>query len=174
VRTDDGVAFTAPVPLTSTFDDNSYPAIAARNGKILVGYFTRAYAKATGGFGVDYRCAARVDTVAQDGFPDGTLLPLVFVSGEDTQTNVCLDYAARISIDAGASFAGETRLSSESSNPWVQFAGGFIGDYTGVALDSLDRGVAVWTDNRGNPGSLAPAQITPANQDAMVRFLPLD
>jgi hypothetical protein len=167
-RTDDGVNFTAPTALTAAFDDNVYPAVAARGGKVVVGYYTRKYAKTAGGFGANNRCSVRVVAVNQPPFPDGTLLAASF----GTQTNVCIDYAAKVSTDAGASFGSETRLSSESSNPWTLFTGSFIGDYTGVAIDALGRGMAVWTDFRGNPGSLAPAQITPANQDAMVRFLP--
>ena len=65
----------------------------------------------------------------------------------------------------------ETRLSSESANPWVLFTGSFIGDYTGVELDSHNRGEAVWNDFRGNPGK-GSGQITPANQDAIVRIIP--
>lgn len=167
-RTDDGVNFTAPVALTPPSDDTVFPAVAARTGKVMVGYYTRHYAKAAGGFGADNRCAVQLVAVNQPPIPNGTLFPVSFGS----QTNVCIDYAAKISTNAGSSFGVEQRLSSESSNPWTLFTGTFIGDYTGVALDSLGRGMAVWTDFRGNPGSLAPAQITPANQDAMVKFLP--
>ena len=60
------------------------------------------------------------------------------------------------------SFAAETRLSTESSNPYLQFAGTFIGDYEGVAVDSHGKAALVWTDNRGNPG------VTTPNQDAVV------
>ena len=171
IRTDDGVNFTAPVSLTAPFDDNLFPAVAARDGQVLVGYYTRKHAKAAGGFGAGNRCSVRVVTVNQPGFADGTLLPVAFGTGANRQTNVCIDYAARKSIDGGLNFTAETRLSSESSNPWVLFTGSFIGDYTGVALDAFNRGVAVWTDFRGNPGT-GSGQITPANQDAIVRTFP--
>jgi hypothetical protein len=166
IRTDDGVNFSAPVPLTVPLDDNIYPAVAARDGKVLVGYYTRKYAKAEGGFGTNDRCSVRVDTVGQPNYPDGTLVKAVFGSPGPLQTNVCIDYAARRSTDGGTTFGSEVRLSSESSNPWVLFTGSFIGDYTGTALDAANRGLAVWTDFRGNPG------VTSANQDTVVRALP--
>jgi hypothetical protein len=59
-------------------------------------------------------------------------------------------------------FASETRLTSQSSNPYMQFAGSFIGDYTGVNVDSNGVASAAWTDNRGNPGTTTP------NQDVVV------
>ena len=72
-----------------------------------------------------------------------------------------MDYAAKSSID---SFAAQTRLSTESSNPFVQFAdGSFIGDYSQVALGTDAIAHAAWTDFRGNPG------ITQANQDVMIQ-----
>lgn len=166
VKSDDGKTFSSPVSLTAPLDDNIYPAVTARDGKVLVGYYTRKYAKAAGGFGADGRCSVRLVTVGEAGFPDGTLLPAIFGGPGPTQTNVCIDYAARQSADGGVNFTPEVRLSSESSNPWVLFTGSFIGDYTGTVLDSSNKGIAVWTDFRGNPG------VTPANQDAVVRVLP--
>lgn len=63
----------------------------------------------------------------------------------------------------GSTFGTQKRLSSESSNPFVQFAdGGFIGDYTQVAMDKNGDSHASWTDFRGNPGN------TPANQDVLI------
>ena len=77
------------------------------------------------------------------------------------------------SANNGASWGGaEERQSSVSSNPWVLFTGSFIGDYTGVALDSNGKGISVWTDFRGNPGVGSAGRITPANQDAVVRVQP--
>ena len=166
IQTDDGVNFSAPASLTAPFDDNIYPAIAAQDGNVLVGYYTRKYAKTAGGFGVDDRCSVRLDTVGELGYPNGTLLKAVFGAPGPLQTNVCIDYAARNSSNGGTSFGSEARLSSESSNPWVLFTGSFIGDYTGTALDAHNRGMAVWTDFRGKPG------VTSANQDAVVRVLP--
>jgi len=72
---------------------------------------------------------------------------------------VCLDWAVRSSTD---NFATETRVTRQSSNPYILFAGSFIGDYTGTALAANGKAITVWTDFRGNPG------LTPANQDVVV------
>ena len=73
---------------------------------------------------------------------------------------VCLDWAIKTSDD---NFASQTRISAQSSNPYILFAGSFIGDYTGTAVDAhTGKAVTVWTDNRGNPG------VTTPNQDALV------
>ncbi|NCT85703.1 MAG: exo-alpha-sialidase [Comamonadaceae bacterium] len=167
VYSDDGEHFSADQVLNPPNDDTVFPAVAARGGKVLVSYYTRRHAKAAGGVGgADMRCALRVVAVGQAGYADGTLLPASFGSGANRQTNVCIDYAGRLSVDGGQTFAAEARFSSESSNPWTLFTGSFIGDYTGAAIDAMGRGVAVWTDFRGNPG------VTPPNQDAVVRTLP--
>jgi hypothetical protein len=71
-----------------------------------------------------------------------------------------MDYAATSSTSG---FASQTRLSSQSSNPFVQFAdGSFIGDYSQIAMGTDGKAHASWTDFRGNPGH------TPANQDVLV------
>jgi hypothetical protein len=141
-----GTTWSGPTVITSgdTFD-KAYPSVAANDGRIVVGYYTRAYSLSTG---ADNRCGvAALDTVT------GNVVP-VFAGHP-----VCLDYALRSSTD---NFASETRVSSESSNPYITFAGAFIGDYTGLAVDSAGNAHAVWTDFRGNPGT------TPANQDTVV------
>jgi hypothetical protein len=66
---------------------------------------------------------------------------------------VCLDYAARSSSDG---YSAETRLSTQSSNPYITFAGSFIGDYTGAAVNNSGNGFLVWADSRGNPGVTNP------------------
>ncbi|HET6214454.1 MAG TPA: hypothetical protein VFE14_16430, partial [Micromonosporaceae bacterium] len=65
-------------------------------------------------------------------------------------------------------FASQQRLTSEGSNPFIQFAnGGFIGDYTQAVLGSNGVATAAWTDFRGRPG------VNAANQDVYVEsFLP--
>jgi hypothetical protein len=68
-----------------------------------------------------------------------------------------MDWAIRSSTD---NFAAQTRVSAQSSNPYIQFAGAFIGDYTGTALDASGKAVTVWTDFRGNPGVTKPNQDT--------------
>ena len=111
-----------------------------------------------------------VAAVGETGIPNGTLFVGVFNGG---QTNVCIDYAVKYSTNNGTSWGSEERQSSASSNPWTLFTGSFIGDYTGVALDSNGKGISVWTDFRGNPGvGASPTRITPANQDAVVRVQP--
>ena len=72
--------------------------------------------------------------------------------------------AAAVSLDGSASLAAPatTRVTRESSNPYILFSGSFIGDYTGTAVDRNGKAVTVWTDFRGNPG------VTKANQDAVV------
>lgn len=71
--------------------------------------------------------------------------------------SVCLDYAFSSSTD---DFKSETRVSSQSSNPYILFSGSFIGDYTGVAVDPTGGVHTAWTDDRGLPGSTAPNQDT--------------
>jgi hypothetical protein len=70
---------------------------------------------------------------------------------------VCLDFAFSSSTDG---YASETRVSTQSSNPYIEFSGSFIGDYTGVAVDPTGRAFTVWTDFRGNPGTTTPNQDT--------------
>jgi hypothetical protein len=125
----------------------AFPAVAANAGRVVVGYYTRNYSPVP---------SSTTDTACSR----------ALINGNDSTTitqfsgaPVCLDYAARSSSD---SFAGETRLSSASSNPYTQFSGSFLGDYTGVAVDSNGVASAAWTDNRGNPG------ITTPNQDVTV------
>lgn len=75
---------------------------------------------------------------------------------EPTATSVCLSYAARVSTDG---YNVPRTLTSEGSNPYVQFAnGGFIGDYTQVAMGSDGVAHASWTDFRGRPGTNTPNQ----------------
>jgi hypothetical protein len=77
-----------------------------------------------------------------------------------TAASVCLDYAARTSADG---FTNQTRLTSEGSNPYIQFAdGSFIGDYTQTVMGSNGRAHTAWTDFRGRPGT------NTANQDVYV------
>ena len=60
-------------------------------------------------------------------------------------------------------FASERRLTSEGSNPFIEFAdGSFIGDYSQAAVGSNGVVHAAWTDFRGRPG------VTTANQDVYV------
>jgi hypothetical protein len=66
-------------------------------------------------------------------------------------------------VSSVGSFLIKTRLTEQSANPYIQFAGSFIGDYTGAAVDRNGKPWFVWTDFRGNPGTVSP------NQDTVVR-----
>jgi hypothetical protein len=132
------------VPVTNTAPDKVFPSVASRNGKIVVSYYTRDY----GITSAAPACNFMTNPVSSQITPVPSAHP------------VCMDYAAKSSTDG---FSSQSRLSSESSNPYVQFAdGGFIGDYTQIAMGTNGMAHASWTDFRGNPGH------TPANQDVMI------
>jgi hypothetical protein len=134
----------SPIAVTSGGSDKVFPAVASRGTKTVVTYYTRDYAIGS---------ALPICNVQTNNVPTA-ILPI------PTSRSVCMDYAGKTS---SSNFGPETRLSTESSNPFVQFAdGGFIGDYSQVAL-SPTTAYAAWTDFRGNPG------ITPANQEVMVQ-----
>lgn len=137
---------TAPVVhVTNSAPDKVFPAVASRNGKIVVTYYTRDYA---------IRSAAPACNVQTNPVPTG-------IDPVPSARSVCVDYAAR-SLN-GSSFGTQKRLTSQSSNPFVQFAnGGFIGDYTQTAMGSDGKAHASWTDFRGNPGHTSP------NQDVLI------
>lgn len=134
ITSNDGVNWSKPAVITSGAADKVYPAVGFNAGRTIVSYYTRAYSPTTSD------CEAEVQ--------DTTTGTLSFIPGP-----VCLDYAARNSSD---SYSAETRLSSQSSNPYITFAGAFIGDYTGAAVNSVGQGFAVWADDRGNPGVTDP------------------
>jgi len=141
-------ALSAPTRITPGTGDKIFPAVAIRNGKIAVSYYTRDY--------------AATHNPAICNFTAGPGVGIVVVP---TPRSTCLDYAARVSTDG---FATERRLTSEASNPHVEFAdGAFIGDYTQIVIGSNGVAHAAWTDFRGRPG------ITAANQDVYVAsFVP--
>jgi len=138
-------ALSAPVTVTSG-QDKVFPGVAARNGVVTVTYYTRDFAATHN--------PATCNVKIPDNAPPGV------VSVETISHSVCLDYAASSSTDG---FASERRLTSEGSNPFVQFAdGGFIGDYSQAAVGSNGVVHTAWTDFRGRPG------VTSANQDVYV------
>ena len=139
VTSSNGLAYTAPTAISG--GDTVFPSVAANGGKIAVSYYTRAYSPAT------------AQCTAVTGNPPNT-------PPADGGIPVCLDYAARSSSDG---FASENRLTTESSNPYIEFANGsFIGDYSQIAIGSDGVAHPVWTDFRGNPNPGG----TKANQDA--------
>jgi hypothetical protein len=146
-----GIGSAAVEKVTTTAPDKVFPSVAGRGGKLVISYYTRDYAYGTGVAGD----ICHVQTNAGPAMPPK-------IDPSPSVNNVCMDYAAKSSTAVG-SFSAELRLSSQSSNPYIQFAdGGFIGDYTQVALGTNGVAHASWTDFRGHPG------VTPANQDAYV------
>jgi len=137
VTSSDGTNWSSPQVVTTGAEDKVYSAVGFNAGRLIVSYYTRAYSPDTDD------CHAQV--------LDTKTGKLSFLPGP-----VCLDYAARSSSDG---FANETRFTAQSSNPYILFAGAFIGDYTGAAVDANTKGYAAWSDFRGNPG------ITTSNQD---------
>ena len=130
--------------VASSPQDKVFPAVASRGGKIVVSYYTRDYGITS---------AALVCNLQTNPVPTG-------ITPVPTSRSVCMDYAATSSTSG---FASQLRLSSQSSNPFVQFAdGSFIGDYSQIAMGTNGKAHASWTDFRGNPGH------TPANQDVLI------
>lgn len=148
--------------ITSSAPDKWLPAVGANAGVISVGFFTRDY---NAGTTSDPLCLIKERLV------DPTTGALVgpAISPTDparANANVCYDWAVKTSTDGGATWSDQTRVSSQSSNPYILFAGSFIGDYEGTAVDDQGRTYTVWTDSRGNPG------VTSPNQDTLVGVLP--
>jgi hypothetical protein len=142
ITSSDGIQWSAPSVITTGPEDKVYPAVGANAGRIVVGYYTRAYSPSTDD------CRA-----AEQNTQTGTVTP---VGGP-----VCLDFAMRSSDDG---FTNETRLTNESSNPYITFAGAFIGDYTGATVLPGGSAFFVWADFRGNPG------VTDPNMDTDVAY----
>jgi hypothetical protein len=147
VTSNNGTSWTSPHIITSGAD-KAYPAVGANNGRVVVGYFTRDFSPTP--TTADPSCGRAFLNTSDPGYPGS---PAHFEVGPA----VCLDYAISSSSDG---YASQTRVSTQSSNPYLQFSGSFIGDYTGVAVDSTGKAVAVWTDDRGNPGLTRPNQDT--------------
>jgi hypothetical protein len=129
--------------ITNTAPDKLFASVGANAGVLSVAYYTRDYATTPN----DPLCEARLrDT-------DGTITVL-------SPVNVCLDWALKTSTNGGATWSSQVRITSQSSNPYTLFAGSFIGDYEGTAVDDQGKTWTVWTDFRGNPGLTSPGQDT--------------
>ena len=134
ITSTDGLTWSSPQVITADAHDEVYPAVGANDGRIYISYYTRAYSPTTAD------CKAMVqDTVTQ---------ALITFGGP-----VCLDFAFKSSSD---NFGSETRLTNQSSNPYITFAGSFIGDYTGAVITSSGAAFSAWADFRGNPGVTLP------------------
>lgn len=130
--------FSAPTVITKGGADKVFPAVGTSGGTTVTSYYTAGYSSK------NPACFVRI--------PDNA----TGAAYEPSSTSVCLDVAARSSRDG---FTRERRLTSEGSNPYVQFAdGSFIGDYTQLALGSDGTAHASWTDFRGRPGVNTPNQ----------------
>jgi len=149
-----GTSWTAPSIITSG-GDKAYPAVGMNAGRTVVGYYTRDYSTVPT---PDHSCSRGFLDTTDPGYPNS---PAHYV---DTP-NICLDYAISSSTDG---YASETRVSTQSSNPYIEFSGSFIGDYTGVAVRSNGKAHVVWTDFRGHPGLATDPTSTTPNQDTVV------
>jgi len=114
----------------------------------VVGYYTRDYSPVP--TSSDHTCQRAFLDTSDAGYPASAPHYIDTVP-------VCLDYAFSSSTDG---YASETRVSTQSSNPYIEFSGSFIGDYTGVAVDPAGGAHTVWTDFRGNPGTTTPNEDT--------------
>jgi hypothetical protein len=152
----DGLSWSPTRTITETAPDKVYPSVGANAGRIVVGYYTREYSP-------DASSNNRACGISE--FDTTTGLVVAPTDPARANAPVCLDWALRTSTDGGATWLPQRRVSLASSNPYTLFAGSFIGDYTGTALDAAGNAVTVWTDFRGNPGA-TPG--TPPNQDAVV------
>ena len=153
VTSSNGATWTAPKIITSGAD-KAYPAAGANHGRIAVGYYTRDYSPVP--TATDHSCQRGFLNTSDPNYPFSAP---VYVD----LAPVCLDYAFSSSTDG---YASKTRVSTQSSNPYVEFSGSFIGDYTGVAVDSAGGVHTVWTDSRGLPRTTTP------NQDTVVGNVP--
>lgn len=131
-----GSSWSAPRVITDGPSDKVFPAVSSGGGRVTVSYYTRGYSPSTD------LCQALQQDLDTGAF--------VLVPGP-----VCMDYASRSSADG---FKKEARLTTQSSNPYITFAGSFIGDYTGADATADGLAFAAWTDFRGNPGLTAPNQ----------------
>ena len=150
VTSSDGSFWTAPRIITSG-GDKAFPAVGANANRTVVGYYSRDFSPVP--TDADHSCQRGFLNTGDAGYPASPTVHYIDMKP------VCLDYAISSSSDG---FVGETRVSTQSSNPYLEFSGSFIGDYTGVAVDGSGNGRAVWTDGRGNPS------ITTPNQDTVV------
>ena len=150
VTSADGKTWTAPQQITSGAD-KVYPAVGANAGRTVVGYYTRDFSPVP--TATDHTCQRGFLSDQDPGYPTSATTPVHYTD----LAPVCLDYAFSSSSD---NFASETRVTSQSSNPYLQFSGSFIGDYTGVAVDPAGGVHTAWTDDRGLPGTTTPNQDT--------------
>ena len=149
VTSSNGSTWSSVRTVTTGAADKVYPSVGANHGRIVVGYYTRAFSPTP--TPTDRSCGIE----ERDTATGNLVLP---VEADRAAAPVCLDWAIRSSSDSN--FGHETRVTSQSSNPYILFSGSFIGDYTGTAVDAAGHAATVWTDFRGNPGTTTPNQDT--------------
>ncbi len=177
---DGGTTFSTPVPVTPIFNDltfsssyrkNSFASIAVSpvNGYVYMIYADQPGANSQLEFilssdgGVTFTTPTAVND-SSDGqrfFPalavdKGGRLHLSWFDTRNSPTDASLyDVYATFSINNGASFATNARVTAASANAGTT---SFIGDYAGIAAQG---GFAhpVWTDGGGNNGQLQTATL---------------
>ena len=153
VTSSNGINWSVPATITSGAADKVYPSVGANAGRIVVGFYTREYSPVP--TNKDRKCGImELDTLT------GKVVPPADAARRNAP--VCLDWAIKSSTNGGQTFTPQQRVTAQSSNPYILFAGSFIGDYTGTAVNAAGVAVTVWTDFRGNPG------VTDPNQDVVV------
>jgi hypothetical protein len=141
--------------ITSGAADKVYPSVGANAGRIVIGYYTREYSPPA----ADDGRACGIMELDTSTVPPAAVPP---TNSARLAAPVCLDWAIKSSMNGGHTFTTQQRVTAQSSNPYILFAGSFIGDYTGTAVNAAGGAVTVWTDFRGNPG------VTDPNQDVVV------
>lgn len=116
--TNGGRTWSAPIRVSSGAADKFYPAVAARAGVVKVMYMDTTYDPAHRKYGI---------TLA-------------------TSTNGGATWSHQ-RIDTGLSMPNNS-MWFRALIPGCQFCSRFIGDYNGIAIDSLGRTHVVWTDMR--------------------------
>ncbi len=172
--TNGGASFAAPVKVANivtlpsplpgnSFRVNSFPSIAVGpNGNVYVSWSewvngTNAdvrFSRSTNG-GVAWSAPVRVNSNPSDDqffnwiavAPNGTI-GICFYDQSFNSLN-WLDVGCNKSTNGGLSWGTTIRVTSTSSNPANDgFGGGFIGDYTGLALTVAGKPYPIWTDTR--------------------------
>ena len=197
------VSSITPIPVLpgSSFRNNTNPALAvdSQSGNVYVGWNDYRNGNAdviiskSLDNGTNWSTPLKVndDVTSNDQFfpalssSNGTLHVIFYDRREDPNNSLIDVYYAR-SVDGGAGFEPNVRVTEVSSNPDRGFGGRFIGDYIGIASHSSRVHVA-WTDTRNAlPGSLdnqdifadrlsRPPVITPipsqiADEESLLNF----
>jgi hypothetical protein len=99
----------APRIITSG-GEKVYPAVGANSGRTVVGYSTRDYSPVP--TATDHSCGRGFMDTTDTGYPSSGVHYIDL-------SPVCLDYALSSSTDG---YASQTRVSTQSSNPYIEFS----------------------------------------------------